>query len=269
MSRPLILVSNDDGVFAPGIRYLWEALEPLADLFVVAPATEQSAAGMSITLRQPLRIETVSWPNRSAKVWSVSGTPADCVKLALHLILPRKPDLIVSGINRGSNAGRNLLYSGTVAAVIEGVLRNIPGIAFSVTEFSSPCFRAAAGYAPLLVEYLLNYPLPPHTFLNTNFPSLAHHSPIQGIRLTRQSKEYYSDCPEQRHHPAEGSAYYWLGLQTEKFIEEEDSEVVWLDRGYATAVPIHVGELTDFAHLAKAKERFGELFSHLPQSLSS
>lgn len=268
MARPLILVSNDDGVFAPGIRYLWEALEPCADLFVVAPATEQSAAGMSITLRQPLKIDSVSWSNPSARVWSVNGTPADCVKLALHRLLPRKPDLIVSGINRGSNAGRNLLYSGTVAAVIEGVLRNIPGIAFSVTEFTSPCFRAAAGYAPLLVDYLLSDPLPPHTFLNTNFPSLAH-SRVQGIRLTRQSKEYYSDCPEQRMHPAEGSAYYWLGLQTEKFAEEEDSEVVWLDRGYATAVPIHVGELTDLMHLEKSKERFAKLFSHLPPSLSS
>ena len=260
MSRPLILVSNDDGVLAPGIRYLWEALEPFADLFVVAPATEQSATGMSITIRQPLRLETVCWSNPSAKVWSVNGTPADCVKLALHLVLPRKPDLIVSGINRGSNAGRNLLYSGTVAAVIEGVLRNIPGIAFSVTEFASPCFRAAAGYAPLLVEYLLHYPLPSHTFLNTNFPSLAH-GPVQGIRLTRQSKEYYSDRPEQRHHPAEGSPYYWLGFQTQKFIEEEDSEVTWLERGYATVVPVHVGELTDLPHLEKSKEKFSQLFS--------
>lgn len=259
-SRPLILICNDDGVQAPGIRYLWKALNPIADLFVVAPLSEQSAAGMSITIRHPLRIETLEWADLSTQVWGVNGTPADCVKLALNRVLPRRPDLVVSGINRGSNAGRNLLYSGTVAAVIEGILHDIPGIALSVVDFENPCFKEAAEYTPYLVNYLLNHPLPPHTFLNVNFPG-KRHTAVEGIRLTRQSKEYYTEKPEQRHHPAEGIPYYWLGLQIEKFEEEEDSEVVWLNKGYATAVPIHVGELTDFVHLAKAKEFFEQQFS--------
>ena len=119
MNRPFILVTNDDGVYAPGIKHLWKALQDFADLIVVAPATEQSAVSLSITIRHPLRIEKLEWPFVNAEVWSVNGTPADCVKLALSVILPHPPQLIVSGINRGNNAGRNTLYSGTVAAVIK------------------------------------------------------------------------------------------------------------------------------------------------------
>src|ERR1700722_13841399 len=121
-NQPYILVTNDDGVYAPGIKHLWKSLNQIADVVVVAPASEQSAVSLSITIRHPLRIEKIDWPlHGNAKVWSINGTPADCVKLALSVILPHPPQLIVSGINRGNNAGRNVLYSGTVAAVIEGV----------------------------------------------------------------------------------------------------------------------------------------------------
>src|SRR5689334_3155261 len=117
--RPHLLITNDDGINAPGIRALWEALKDYADVTVVAPANEQSAVGLSTTIRHPLHISDVDWGSNSRNIWSVSGTPADCVKLALNAILDTKPDLIVSGINRGSNLGRNVLYSGTVSAVIE------------------------------------------------------------------------------------------------------------------------------------------------------
>src|SRR5690348_2759860 len=132
MNQPYILVTNDDGVHAPGIKHLWKALSKIANVVVVAPASEQSAVSLSITTRQPLRTEKIDWPRiENEQVWAINGTPADCVKLALNVILSTPPQLIVSGINRGSNAGRNILYSGTVAAVIEGVMHNIPGIAFS------------------------------------------------------------------------------------------------------------------------------------------
>src|SRR4029078_350865 len=132
---PRILISNDDGVYAPGLKHLWNAVRDFADVVVVAPAAEQSAVGLSTTIRHPLRIERVEWANSDAKVWSVNGTPSDCVKLALNVIMPTYPDLIVSGINRGTNCGRNVLYSGTVAAIIEGLLHDVPGIAFSIGDF--------------------------------------------------------------------------------------------------------------------------------------
>ena len=147
--RPYILVTNDDGVYAPGIKHLWKALAQFADVVVVAPSSEQSAVSLSITIRHPLRIEKIEWPwANHTPVWSINGTPADCVKLALSVILPHPPQLIVSGLNRGNNAGRNVLYSGTVAAVIEGVMHNIPGIAFSVTDYAKPDYEKAERYNP-------------------------------------------------------------------------------------------------------------------------
>src|SRR5262249_28069062 len=144
VKRPYILVTNDDGVHAPGIKHLWTALAEVADVVVVAPVSEQSAVSLSITVRHPLRIEKMEWPwAKEAQVWTINGTPADCVKLALSVILPHPPQLIVSGINRGNNAGRNILYSGTVAAVIEGVMHNIPGIAFSVANYFHPDYAKA------------------------------------------------------------------------------------------------------------------------------
>lgn len=257
--KPRVLITNDDGIHAPGIRFLWQALKDIADVTVIAPATEQSAAALSLTLRHPLRIEaTDTFPHTPA--WIVSGTPADCVKLGLSVILPEPPDFILSGINRGSNAGRTLLYSGTVACVIEGVMRNIPGIAFSCMDFHHPNYAQGAEYIPALFEYVLAHPPAKGTLLNVNFPSNGDHPRIKGIKLTRQGKEYLAENPEKRQHPAEGSSYYWLGVQIVQFDEEDDCDVNWLRQGYATVVPIHVHELTDHAHLLEHKAHFAQRF---------
>jgi 5'/3'-nucleotidase len=253
--RPFILLTNDDGVYAPGIKHLWKALQDIADVMVVAPANEQSAVSLSITIRHPLHIETVEWPFENAKVWSVNGTPADCVKLALKVILPRTPDLIISGINRGSNAGRNVLYSGTVAAVIEGIMHDIPGIAFSVTEYFNPVYSVVESYVPTIIQYVLEHPLPSGTFLNVNFPKDMDKK-FQGFRFAKQGREYWAENPEQREHPAEGSSYYWLGAKLVHFEEDEESDIVLLNNGFATAVPIHVGDLTHHLHLDKCREQF-------------
>ena len=242
--RPYILIANDDGVYAPGIKHLWSILSPYADVVVVAPSSEQSAVSMSITIRHPLRIEKIEWPSaKEAEVWWINGTPADCVKLALSVILPRQPQLIVSGINRGTNAGRNVIYSGTVAAIIEGVLHNIPGIAFSATEYANPDYDKARQYIPGIVEYILENPLPAGTFLNVNFPT-RFEGGIKGIRLTTQGLEYWIENPEQREHPAEKSVYYWLGARLAQYEEKNDSDIVLLREGYATAVPIQISDLT-------------------------
>lgn len=255
-NRPYILVTNDDGVYAPGIKHLWKVLAEIANVVVVAPSSEQSAVSLSITIRHPLRIEKIHWPwAENAQVWSINGTPADCVKLALSVILPHPPQLVISGINRGNNAGRNVLYSGTVAAVIEGVMHNIPGIAFSVSDYFNPDYEKAERYIPLIMQYLLEHPLPNGTFLNVNFPKHMDKG-IKGIRFTKQGREYWAENPEQREHPAEGSPYYWLGAKIAQFQEDEESDVVLLKDGYATAVPIHIGDLTHHSLFIQQREKF-------------
>jgi 5'-nucleotidase len=252
--RPFILVTNDDGINAPGIQHLSKTLSEFADIAVVAPANEQSAVSLSITIRHPLRIERLDWPLPNAKIWSINGTPADCVKLALSVILPQAPQLIVSGINRGSNAGRNVLYSGTIAAVIEGVMHNIPGIAFSAADYFNPDFTKIERYIPSIIHYFLENPLPTGTFLNVNFPK--QEAKIKGIRLTKQGKEYWAENPEKREHPTEGLPYYWLGIKLAEFQEERDSDIVLLKEGYVTVVPIHISDLTHHGHIEHHRGNF-------------
>ncbi len=253
---PLILITNDDGIHAPGIKCLWEAVSPNHEVIVAAPSLEQSAVGLSITTRQPLRIDPVIWQGVAHNgIWSISGTPADTVKLACHALLPRPADLVISGVNRGSNAGRNLLYSGTVAAVIEASLQGIPGIAFSMTEYNTPAYHEAKEYISSIIDYVLKYPLPSGTFLNVNFPQKSNGG-IKGIKLTRQGMGLLKENPEKRNQPGENIPYYWLGWQTAEFEEHEDSDIYWLKQGYATAVPIHINELTHHHHLQGQKSHF-------------
>ena len=137
MKQPFILITNDDGIYAPGIQYLWKSLHGKYRLAIAAPLTEKSGMSMAITMTRPLQIKEIPWKD-SSLAWGINGTTADCVKLALSVILEQKPDLIVSGINCGSNSGRNILYSGTIGGVIEGALRGIPGIAFSSESHTDP-----------------------------------------------------------------------------------------------------------------------------------
>ena len=260
MKKPLILLTNDDGIYAPGIKHLWKALQEVADVVVVAPSTEQSAVSLSITIRHPLKIEEVEWPFAEAKVWCVNGTPADCVKLALNVILPERPTFIFSGINRGNNAGRNVHYSGTVAAVVEGILHDIPGIALSVSDYFNPNYAQVERFIPCLVEYLLAHPLPPYTFLNVNFPKNMEER-FLGYRMAQQGKEFWLENPEKREHPAEGHAYYWLGTQLAQFEEHPQADVVLLREGYATVVPVFMGNLTHQTYFAQQKELFENFVS--------
>ncbi len=254
--KPKILVTNDDGIMAPGLRHLWEALVDIAELHIVAPATEQSAVGLGLTIRHPIQIEAVDL-KEPASAWKVTGTPADCIRLGLSVILGFKPDLIVSGINRGSNAGRNVLYSGTIGGVIEGTLRNVPGIAFSCSDFVNPDYKKAAPLIAPLVQHLLEHPLPKGTLLNVNFPETEE---ILGIKMARQGKGLWVEDPDKRTHP-EGHHYYWLGGKWQDHDEHEESDVHLLKQGYAAAVPIHINELTDLAHFHERKERFNKFFN--------
>lgn len=258
MAKPKILITNDDGIHAPGIKHLCNALKEHAELTVVAPSHEQSAVGLSITIRAPLNIRKVELAN-GIPAWSVSGTPADCVKLGLKVILDEKPDFLISGINRGTNSGRNVLYSGTVGGAIESVMQDVPAIAFSCYDFKDTDYAAAEQFIPAIIQHTIKYALPRGTLLNVNFPSHTV-GPIQGFRMTRQGMQYWVDHPSKREHPVEGHSYYWLGARLAQFDEHEESDISWLNKGYITAVPVHVKELTDHAHLATAKDHFNQLW---------
>lgn len=254
-NKPKILLTNDDGIDAPGIRALWEALCEIGDLTIIAPAAEQSGMGLAATFRHPLHVTRVPW-EKSARAWKISGTPADCVRLGLSVLLDFKPDLLVSGMNRGDNSGRNVLYSGTIGGVIEGIFRNVPGIAFSCGNFDEPDYESAKDYVRKISAHVLQTPLPKGTFLNVNFPPT---SSMRGIKLARQGQGLWMENPQERTHP-EGHTYYWLGGKWQEHEEHDESDVYWLQRGYATAVPIHANEMTDHAYYGAFKAHFHKVF---------
>lgn len=257
--RPFLLITNDDGVYAPGIKHLWHAVREFADVAIVAPESEKSGSGASITWTKPLVVHPIRWEDNTP-VWSVNGTPADCVKMALSVVLDRKPDMIISGVNRGSNSGRTVLYSGTIGGVIEGAYKDIPGIAFSFSDFDAPPLEVTKPYFFPLIRHVLEHPLPHGSFLNVNFPYNAKDL-IRGFRLARQGRGRWVESPDRRTHP-EGKPYYWLGGKWASHGEEHpESDVVLLEQGFITAVPIHVGEMTDHGVFKDHKDRIEKNFT--------
>lgn len=241
MKRPFLLITNDDGIHATGIRHLWEAVEEFADVAIVAPHAEKSGSGLSITWTKPLHIRPYAWP-KSTPAWSLNGTPADCVKMALAVLLERQPDMVISGINRGSNAGRTVLYSGTIGGVIEATLKGIPGIAFSYSDVDEPPIATTKKVTFPIIQHFLQDPLPPGTLLNVNFPFNLKDG-MKGIRMASQGKSYWKEDPDKRIHP-EGVPYYWLGGSWGAVEEESHADVSVLQDGYISIAPIHVGDIT-------------------------
>ena len=257
MQKPTVLLTNDDGIRAPGLKHLWNALKEHCNIYIFAPATEKSGVGASVTLRDPLHITPVQW-EENTPAWQVTGTPADCVRMASSVILKKQPDLVLSGINKGANSGRNLLYSGTVGGVIDGVMRGIPGIAFSCEDFENPNYHCFESEIISLVQYHLEFPLPQGSFLNVNFPS-SHKAEHKGFRFARQGLGYYKEKPQQGTHP-DGWDYYWMGGDWAEEEEHEESDVHLLRQGYITVVPVYVQELTDLKVFHDRKEHFSCLF---------
>lgn len=256
--RPFLLITNDDGISAPGIKQLWEAVHEFADVAIVAPNRERSGSGASITWTTPLMLKPYAW-DQETPAWSVNGTPADCVKMACSILLEKPPQMIISGINRGSNAGRTVVYSGTVGAIIEGTLKNIPGIAFSYCDFDPPPISAVKEYIFPIIRHFLENPLSSGTFLNVNFPSDCEKG-IKGLRFAKQGKGYWSEAPEKRMHP-EGVPYYWLGGKWTSFAgEDPESDVALLEEKYITAVPIQISSLTNELEFQERKSSFQAIF---------
>lgn len=257
MKKPKILITNDDGISAPGLWHLWHALDGKADLSIVAPAIQKSGVGLGLTLHKPITIHPVPW-EKGTSAWKVSGTPADCVRFGLRIVLDDPPDLIVSGINQGSNAGRNVLYSGTIGGVTEGALKGIPGIAFSSVEFETPRYEIIESYIFPLVEHVLEHPLSSGTILNVNFPTAFE--TFKGVRLARQGRGLWIEDPDERTHP-NGESYYWHGGVWSHHDEHDESDVSLLHQGFVTAVPIHVDEMTDHQFLESRKGHFDRHFN--------
>lgn len=216
-----LLISNDDGIFAPGIRALANTLAGCGhDVTVVCPDRERSATGHGLTLHQPIRADIVTsvfHPN--IKAWACSGTPSDCVKLALWALLDNPPDVVVSGINQGANLGTDILYSGTVSAAMEGTIEGIPSIAISLTSFSSQEFQSAADFAARLLEQLAIAPVNEPMLLNVNVPAVPA-TAIAGVLMTRQGVRRYVDVFEKRVDPR-GKTYYWLAGELLEEVEPQ------------------------------------------------
>ncbi|MDE3046000.1 MAG: 5'/3'-nucleotidase SurE [Verrucomicrobiota bacterium] len=263
-TRPYLLITNDDGIHAPGIKHLWQAVHEFADVIIVAPQTERSGAGLSITWNKPLVIHEVPWEGNTP-AYTVNGTPADCVKMAISVVLKKRPHMIISGVNRGSNAGRTVLYSGTIGGCIEGALKHIPGIAFSFCDLDAPPLEMTKPYIYPLIRHFLEHPLPPGSLLNVNFPHNSKET-IRGLKLARQGMGQWAESPDRRTHP-EGMPYYWLGGKwTPHEQENAESDVYWLEKGYIAAVPLHVGELTDHQVISKNKSLVEQHFNEFPTS---
>ncbi len=248
--RPLILVSNDDGIDAPGLVSLVFALQDLGDIHVVAPIDEQSAVGHAITIRSPVRARSwqlVGDPEHSA-AHAVTGTPADCVKIAVDKLLPRQPDLVVSGINRGPNTAVNVIYSGTVSAATEAAILGIDAIAFSLCNYRAQDYEAAGRVARKVVDEVLANGLPDGILLNVNIPDLPFEE-IAGIEITRQARSMWEESFVERTDPF-NERYYWLSGTFVNLDEGHGTDVGAVESGYVSITPIQ-HDLTAYSQLER------------------
>jgi 5'-nucleotidase len=242
IQKPLILVVNDDGITAPGIKALINVAKQFGDVIAVAPDKPQSGMGHAITLDSTLHV--VKTEVDGIEAYACSGTPVDCVKIAVNKLLPRKPNLIVSGINHGSNSSINVIYSGTMSAAIEGALEGITSVGFSLQNHSIDAdFTAAKKYAHQIIHQILNHSFPKRMCLNVNIPNLKEEL-INGVKVCRQAKGNWQGKYDERQDPM-GRTYYWL---TGKFIIDDngtDTDEWALTNNYVSIVPVYP-DITDY-----------------------
>jgi 5'-nucleotidase len=236
--KPLILVTNDDGVSAPGILHLSSIAKKFGDVFVIAPDKPQSGMGHAITINSTLRIQKTNYHQGALAEYSCTGTPVDCVKMAVNKLLPRKPDLVLSGINHGSNSSINVIYSGTMSAAIEGSLEGTSAVGFSLCDYDiNADFNPTTSFIEKIISSCLKDKLPQGVCLNVNFPKLKADE-ISGLKICRQAKANWVEDFEERQDPY-GRSYYWL---TGKFVnfepEAKDTDEWALQNGYVSVVPI-------------------------------
>lgn len=251
-----ILLSNDDGVHAPGLMAMYKELKKLGKVWVVAPLEERSTTGHSLTIHKPLRLVTTE-----SGFHGVTGSPADCIYLGINQVMKGMPDLVVSGINRGANLGQDVYYSGTVSAAREACILGVPSLAVSLdVEFGShatevhPHFESAAKLAVKVLRDLKGYELPRHTLLNLNVPDLPYKE-LKGVRLVRQGFRFYSGGILRRT-DHRGKPYYWVGGKYKGFRKDKDTDCYAIGNGYASLTPLHL-DSTDYSCLSDMAELTG------------
>ena len=255
MRKPLILVVNDDGITANGIRTLIKIMNDFGDVVVVAPDSPQSGKSHAITLEETIRCDKVKIDNGPQTEYSCSGTPVDCVKLALNKLLDRKPDLCVSGINHGSNSSINVIYSGTMSAAIEGALDGIPSIGFSLLDYSKDAdFSESTAFIRFITKQVLKNGLNDGICLNVNIPKSINQQKIRGIRVCRQARANWVEEFEERTDP-KGRSYYWLTGKFINYDKADDTDEWALANQYVSVVPVQF-DVTSHPSLASIKKLF-------------
>lgn len=246
--KPTILITNDDGITAPGIRNLAEAVKDLGHILVVAPDKPQSGMGHAITIGQPLRMNQINL-FEDIEAWQVSGTPVDCVKLAVDKLLHRKPDICLSGINHGANHSINVIYSGTMSAAMEASIESIPSIGFSLMDYSMEAdFSAARKVVREIVETVLAGKPDAHFLLNVNIPAVPYEL-IRGIKVCRQAYAKYREEFDERRDP-HGRKYYWLTGEFMNLDAGSDTDVWALSNNYVSMVPVSI-DFTDYKNKSR------------------
>ncbi len=249
-----ILLTNDDGIQAPGINALWQELSQIARITVVAPDSEKSASSQAITVHHPIWVDKHPMADQNISAWRVGGTPTDCVKVALEALLTDdQPDIVVSGINQGSNLGTDVLYSGTVSAAIEGALHGLPAIAMSLDCWQPFDFAPSAKAARKIIQTMINKALPPNTLLNVNVPALPA-TDLQGMAITKLGVRNYENTFERRLDPR-GRTYYWMSGHITETENDPDSDIIAVKTGKVSVTPIHF-DLTNYGimHLLESWE---------------
>ena len=256
--RPLILICNDDGITAPGIIALASAVQDLGLVYVVAPASEQSAVGHAITVRQPVRAHEWIMPGEMnlAGAFAVSGTPADSIKLAVNRLLPRKPDLVLSGINRGPNTAVNVIYSGTVSAATEASILGVGAVALSLCDWGASDYETAGRIARRVALQVLSDGLPPGILLNVNIPYIPYDE-IRGIQITRQARSRWEESFGERRDPFD-QPYFWLTGRFVNLDEGENTDLAAVESGYVSISPLH-HDLTAYEYMRELHEQAWEL----------
>ncbi len=257
--QPIILITNDDGVTAPGIRSLIEAVHDLGEVIVVAPDGPQSGMGHAITIGKPLRLDAINiFEDIGVKAWQSSGTPVDCVKLAHDVILHRKPDICLSGINHGSNASINVIYSGTMSAAMEAAVEGIPSAGFSLQDFNFDAdFSVARKVARSVTKKMLMEQVPDQFLLNVNIPKVSD-ADFKGIKICRQADARWTENFDRRKDPR-GRDYYWM---TGKFVNKDrgkDTDIAALSENYASVVPVRV-DFTDESLKEWLQQKYGSFY---------
>lgn len=246
-----ILITNDDGIHSDGIRALAESLKRVGSVTIVAPDTERSAVGHAITISDPLRVKEVA-KNGKFFGYATTGTPADCVKLAIRAIMKKKPDLVVSGINLGPNVGYSVLYSGTVSGATEGAILGIPSFAISIATFTNPNYSFAAKFASKLAKQIIqNKGLPKGTLLNVNIPAVVQKY-IKGVRIVKQSEKAIEESFDKREDPRKRT-YYWLTGEVIKSDGKEEADIETIRKNYISITPIHC-DMTNYDFMKNLKK---------------